>query len=76
MPHKLVIVQAVPGPDGNPFFKIRQIITLQGKGNKTTLVLEAKVLEANPGSEPFLAGMAQGTNGTLDNLVEYLERRP
>jgi uncharacterized protein YndB with AHSA1/START domain len=71
-PQKLVIIQAVPGPDGNPFFRIRQTITLEEKGNETALVFEVKVLEANPGSEPFLGGMAQGTNMTLDNLKEYL----
>jgi hypothetical protein len=64
----------VPDPTGKPFFVIRQTITLEEKGMETGLVLEFKVLQANPGSEPFLAGMAQGTNGTLDNLVEYLTR--
>jgi uncharacterized protein YndB with AHSA1/START domain len=72
-PQKLVIVQAVPGPDGKPFFKIRQTIAFQEKGNETTLSFVVKVLEANPGSEPFLGGMEQGTNGTLDNLAEYLK---
>lgn len=73
-PARLVIVQAVPGPDGQPFFRIRQTITLQEQGKDTVVILEAKILEANPGSEPFLAGMQQGTNGTLDNLLEYLDR--
>lgn len=70
-PRKLVMVQAVPGPDGNPFFKIRQTITFQEKGNETDLAFKVKVLEANPGSEPFLGGMEQGTNMTLDNLLVY-----
>ncbi|HJT24028.1 MAG TPA: SRPBCC domain-containing protein [bacterium] len=73
-PSRLVITQAVPGPGGKPFFRIRQTITLEDKGKETALVFEAKVLEANPGSEPFLGGMKQGTNGTLDNLEEYLSK--
>ena len=70
-PQRLVILQAVPGPGGKPFFKVRQTITLEEKGKETSLLFEAKVLEANPGSEPFLGGMIQGTNMTLDQLVEY-----
>ena len=72
-PQKLVIVQAVPGPGGKPFFRIRQTITLEEKGNETAVVFEGKVLEANPGSDPFLDGMAQGTNMTLDQMVAYVE---
>jgi uncharacterized protein YndB with AHSA1/START domain len=72
-PQKLVIVQAVPDPKGNPFFKIRQTIIFEDEGDETVLSFAVKVLEANPGSEPFLGGMEQGTNMTLDNLVEYLD---
>ncbi len=72
-PQRLVMTAGVPGPDGKPFFTIRQTITLEEKGNETALVFEAKVLEANPGSDPFLGGMAQGTNMTLDQLVAYIE---
>jgi uncharacterized protein YndB with AHSA1/START domain len=74
-PKRLVITQAVPGPGGKPFFTIRQTISLEDRGKETGLVFEAKVLEANPGSEPFLGGMEQGTNGTLDNLEEYLAEK-
>jgi uncharacterized protein YndB with AHSA1/START domain len=74
-PHKLVMESFVPGPGGKPFFTIRQTITLEDKGDQTELVMAFKVLEANPGCEPFLTGMLQGTNGTLDNLVEYLARK-
>ncbi len=73
-PKKLVMEAGVPGPDGKPFFRLRQTLTLEEKGSETFLTLEGKVLEANPGSEPFLAGMEQGTNMTLDNLSEYLTR--
>ncbi|HTC19365.1 MAG TPA: SRPBCC domain-containing protein [bacterium] len=73
-PRKLVMESFVPDPTGKPFFVIRQTIILEDRGKETGLVLEFKVLQANPGSEPFLGGMAQGTNGTLDNLEEYLIR--
>jgi uncharacterized protein YndB with AHSA1/START domain len=71
-PEKLVILQGVPGPDGRPFFRIRQTIQFLEKGAETDLVFESKVLEANPGADPFLGGMERGTHMTLDNLVEYL----
>ncbi|HEY5037671.1 MAG TPA: SRPBCC domain-containing protein [bacterium] len=70
-PKKLVMESSVPDPGGKPFFTIRQTIILEDKGKETGLVLEFKVIQANPGSEPFLGGMEQGTNGTLDNLVAY-----
>jgi uncharacterized protein YndB with AHSA1/START domain len=71
-PRRLVLEASVPGPGGKPFFTIRQTFTLEEKGQETDLILAVKVLQANPGSEPFLGGMEQGTNGTLDNLVEFL----
>lgn len=71
-PKKLVMESSVPGPGGKPFFTIRQTVILEEKGFETGLILEMKVLQANPGSEPFLGGSKQGTNGTLDNLGEYL----
>jgi len=71
-PSRLVMESFVPDPSGKPFFRIRQTVTLKDKGNETGLVLEVKVLEANTGCEPYLGGMEQGTNMTLDNLQEYL----
>src|SRR5258708_29034346 len=47
-PKRLVVKQAVPGPGGKPFFTIRQVITLEEKGKETELVLEMKVVQANP----------------------------
>jgi len=73
-PKKLVMEAGVPGPDGKPFFRLRQTLTFEEKGQETLLTLEGKVLEANPGSEPFLGGMEQGTNMTLDNLEAYLSQ--
>ncbi len=73
-PQKLVMEAGVPGPEGKPFFKIRQTLTFQEKGDGTELAFEVKVLEANPGSDPFLGGMEQGTNMTLDNLQKYLAK--
>jgi uncharacterized protein YndB with AHSA1/START domain len=72
-PQKIVMTAGVPGPGGKPFFRLRQTITLQERGSETDVVFEGKVLEANPGSDPFLGGMEQGTNMTLDQLVEYLK---
>ena len=71
-PKKLVMTAGVPGPDGKPFFTIRQTILLEENGPETGMTLEMKVLQANPGSEPFLGGAKQGTGMTLDNLEEYL----
>jgi uncharacterized protein YndB with AHSA1/START domain len=73
-PRKLVMEASVPGPNGRPFFRIRQTFHLEEKGKETALSLEIKVLETNEGSDPFLGGMLLGTNRTLDQMVEYLEK--
>jgi uncharacterized protein YndB with AHSA1/START domain len=72
-PKKLVMKAALPGPDGRPLFELLQTIELEEKGGKTQVTLIGKILSAAPGSEPFLSGMEQGTNMTLDNLEEYLK---
>ena len=72
-PRKLVLDGSVPDPGGKPFFVIRQTLLLEDKGEETGMVLEVKVLQANPGSEPFLEGAKQGFGMTLSNLEEYLQ---
>jgi uncharacterized protein YndB with AHSA1/START domain len=71
-PEKIVMESSVPGPGGKPFFTIRQTILLEDKGRETGLALEVKILEANPGCEPFLEGAKQGFGLTLSNLGDYL----
>jgi|SRR5581483_9268147 len=73
-PRKFVMESSVPGPGGKPFFIIRQTILLEDKGAETGLVMEMKVLQANPGSEPFLGGAKEGTRMTLSNLEDYLKK--
>ncbi|HTA77712.1 MAG TPA: SRPBCC domain-containing protein [bacterium] len=71
-PSKLVMESSVPNAKGTPFFTIRQTILLVDKGAETELILEMKVLQVNPGGEPFLEGAKQGFGMTLANLEEYL----
>ncbi len=73
-PEKLVTEGSVPGPDGRPFFVMRKTILLEDRGDETALVLEAKILRANPGCEPFLRGAPLGFEGTLANLEDYLSK--
>jgi len=73
-PSKLVMESSVPDAQGKPFFMIRQTILLKDKGAETELILEVKVLQVNPGGEPFLEGAKQGFGMTLANLEEYLGR--
>ncbi len=73
-PRKLVMEAHVPAKDGQPIFRIRQTVILEEKGDATVVDLDVKILLANPGSEPYLAGMKEGTNQTLDNLVAYLKK--
>jgi uncharacterized protein YndB with AHSA1/START domain len=73
-PSKLVMESSVPNAQGSPFFKIRQTFLFADKGAETELILEMKVLQVNPGGEPFLEGAKQGFGMTLANLEEYLGR--
>lgn len=74
-PRKLVMSATVPDQEGKPLFEILQTITLEERAGKTLLTLEGIIIQANPGSEPFLAGAEEGTKGTLSNLAEYLASR-
>lgn len=71
-PRRLVMECSVSDSAGKPFFKLLQTLELEDRGDETELTLSCKVLQANPGSEPMLGGMEQGTQMTLDNLAEYL----
>lgn len=70
-PSRLVMVSAVV-EKGRKMFEIEQTITFEEVGDTTKLDLKVKVLYAGEGCEPYLGGMEQGTNMTLDNLIEYL----
>jgi len=73
-PQKLVMESSVPRKDGQPLFTIRQIFTLDEKKDATILHVEVEVLDTHPGSDPYLKGMKEGFNQTLDNLVGYLAK--
>jgi uncharacterized protein YndB with AHSA1/START domain len=75
-PRKLVMTQSVPGQDGRPLFKIQQTVLFEAKGKETEVRMEVQILEAHPGSEPYLDGMEAGTQMTFDNLVGYVKLLP
>jgi uncharacterized protein YndB with AHSA1/START domain len=71
---KLIMESMVPDKDGKPIFKIRQTFLFEREGEGTEVHVDVNVLQANPGSEPYLQGMREGFNQTLGNLVGYLAK--
>ncbi len=74
-PAKLATEGSVPGPNGKPFFTIRKSFQLIDKGDETEMILDMKVLQVNPGGEPFMEGAPKGFEMTLSNLDEYLQKQ-
>jgi len=74
-PTKLIFTSAALDGDGNPMFEILNTVLFEEHGGKTTLVLRAGILTAGPEAAPYLAGMEQGWNQSIERLGKYLSRR-
>lgn len=71
-PERLVFTSAVPDDKGNPLFEIRNTVLFENAGGKTKLTLRASVTAATAAAAPYLAGMDQGWNQSLDRLAEWI----
>ncbi|WP_287901188.1 metalloregulator ArsR/SmtB family transcription factor [Arthrobacter sp.] len=62
------------GPDGEPLFSARHLVTVSGDG-PTTLGLTIEVTGIRPGAAPAVAGLEPGWSQLLDQLQDLLRRR-
>ncbi|GGG16000.1 hypothetical protein GCM10010964_00410 [Caldovatus sediminis] len=70
-PERLVLTMALEDEAGRTILEVLTRVTLaEAKGGgRTRLTLQASVIRAAPGAEPYLRGMAQGWNESLQRLA-------
>jgi len=73
-PERIVFTSAALDGDGRPLFEVRNTVTLAGHGGKTTLTLEARVVEQTAEAAPYLEGMEAGWTQTLERLDAYVAK--
>ena len=69
-PERLVFTSGALVGDGKPLFEIRTTVLFENDGGKTRLTLRATVIMQTDAAAPYLAGMSQGWNESLDRLAE------
>lgn len=75
-PEQLVLVAgAVEDDDGGYMMEVRQTVTFEARDGRTTLTLEARVVEASPDAAEHLEGMEEGWSQTLDKLEAFVGAR-
>ncbi|WP_101295976.1 SRPBCC family protein [Halegenticoccus soli] len=75
-PEQLVLVAgAVEDDDGSYMMEVRQTVTFEERDGRTTLTLEATVMEASPDAAEQLKGMEEGWSQTLDKLEAFVGAR-
>jgi uncharacterized protein YndB with AHSA1/START domain len=68
-PERLVFTTAALDKQGNPMFEVLTRVTFIEYGERTELTLTARVVKAKPAAAPYLSGMEQGWNQSLDRLA-------
>lgn len=71
-PERIVMTTAALDANGKPMFETQVTVTLEAHGNKTTLKLQARVLEEGPMAAQYLQGMSAGWTQTLGRLATYV----
>jgi uncharacterized protein YndB with AHSA1/START domain len=73
-PERIVMATAALDANGKPMFETQVTVILEAHGNKTTLKLQARVLEEGPMAAMYLKGMSAGWMQTLGRLAEYVRQ--
>ncbi len=69
---KLVFTCAALDANNQPLFEILNTFLFSKEGNKTKFTMTAEVSKVTSEAAPYLAGMDQGWNQSLDRLSTYL----
>jgi uncharacterized protein YndB with AHSA1/START domain len=71
-PERLVFTSAALDEGGKPLFEVLTTVTFAAQGGRTTLTLEARVFNATAEAAPYLEGMAEGWNQSLDRFAAFV----
>jgi uncharacterized protein YndB with AHSA1/START domain len=74
-PERLVFSSAALDKDGKPMFENLNEVSFEEYGDQTKVTVRAKVAKATPEAAPYLKGMDEGWNLTLDRMVSYSNSR-
>jgi uncharacterized protein YndB with AHSA1/START domain len=71
-PQRLVFVSAALDAAGKPLFSVLNTVTFAEQSGRTTIRLEASVIDAGPAAAQYLQGMNEGWGQTLDRLASHV----
>ncbi len=71
-PERLVFTSVALDEKGKPLFEELNTVTFERHDGKTKLTIHASVSKATAEAEPYLAGMEQGWNQSLDRFAAYV----
>ena len=71
-PERLVFVSAALDAAGNPLFSVLNTVTFTEQSGRTTMRLEASVIDAGPAAAQYLQGMNEGWGQTLERLASHV----
>ncbi len=70
---RLVFISAALAKDGKRLFEVLNTIVFAEEGDQTRLTMTALVGRITPEAAPYLSGMDEGWNQSIDKLGEYLD---
>jgi uncharacterized protein YndB with AHSA1/START domain len=73
-PEKLTCITSPVDDKGNKYFEVSQTAEFTEVGSKTKVVYTSQVLTFTEAAAPFLAGMEQGLNQSMQKLEKYLSQ--
>ncbi len=71
-PERLAFISAALDKNGKPLFEVLTTMTFDTQGKKTKLTLHASVVNRTPEAAPYLTGMNEGWNQSLDRLTDFV----
>ena len=69
-PERLVFLSGALDEKGKLLFEVRTTVLFENAGGKTRLTMRASVIMQTDAAPPYIAGMNEGWNQTLDRLAE------
>jgi uncharacterized protein YndB with AHSA1/START domain len=70
-PEKLVFTSSALDKTGKPLFENLNEVKFEEHGSGTKLTVLAKVVSTTPEGKPYLGGMNEGWNMTVDRMVRF-----
>src|SRR5216684_3873158 len=71
-PERLIFTSAALDEKGHPLFEVLNTVTFAEQGGKTTLTLQARVVQSTAAAAPYLEGMEAGWTQSLERLEVYV----